>query len=39
MRADLAVLDRNIFAPNADPIADARVEMTLSGGVTVYQSA
>jgi predicted amidohydrolase YtcJ len=37
MRADLAVLDRNIFAPNADPIAEAKVEMTLSGGVNVYQ--
>ena len=37
MRADLAVLDRNIFASDADPIAAAKVQMTFSSGVNVYE--
>ncbi len=40
-RADLAILDRNIFdrntfAERADPVAEARVEMTLASGQVVY---
>jgi predicted amidohydrolase YtcJ len=35
-RADLAVLDRNIFAAGAGALADARVEHTLVGGRIVY---
>jgi predicted amidohydrolase YtcJ len=37
MRADLAVIDRNVFAPDADPIAEANVEMTFCAGVSVYE--
>jgi predicted amidohydrolase YtcJ len=36
MRADLAVIDRNIFAPDADPVAEAAVEMTFASGACVY---
>jgi predicted amidohydrolase YtcJ len=35
MRADLAVLDRNLF--EAGPIGDARVELTILCGETVYE--
>ena len=34
MRADLAVLDRNVFA--GGPIGDAQVELTVAGGTVVY---
>jgi predicted amidohydrolase YtcJ len=34
MRADLAVLDRNVF--DGGPIGDAQVEMTLANGTVVY---
>ncbi len=37
--ADLAVLDRNIFEPDAGPIGDARVLMTLAEGETVFASS
>jgi predicted amidohydrolase YtcJ len=35
-RADLAVLDRDIFDPDAGPLGDARVIMTIAGGRVVY---
>ena len=35
-RADLAVLDRNLFERNLGPIGDARVEMTVASGRTVH---
>jgi predicted amidohydrolase YtcJ len=35
MRADLAVLDRNVF--EAGPIGDARVELTIASGEVVYE--
>ena len=38
MRADLAVLNRNIFAESAGPIADAQVELTYSAGRNVYDA-
>jgi len=34
--ADLVVLDRDLFAPDAGPLTDARVTMTLVGGEQVY---
>jgi len=34
--ADLVVLDRDLFAPDAGPIGDARVLLTLSEGEAVY---
>ena len=37
-RADLAVIDRNLFAPDAWPIGEARVEMTISAGRIVHGS-
>jgi predicted amidohydrolase YtcJ len=37
MRADLAVLDRNIFALAEGTIADAQVDLTLASGNVVYQ--
>ena len=36
-RADLAVLDRNLFAPDAGLPADARVTYTIAGGTVVYE--
>ena len=36
-RADLAVLDRNLFAPGAGPIGDARVDHTIASGQVVYE--
>ncbi len=36
-RADLAVLDRSLFAAEAGPIGDAQVELTLVGGQPVYE--
>jgi predicted amidohydrolase YtcJ len=38
-RADLVVLDRNLFAAPGATIADARVEHTLAAGRVVYSSA
>ena len=35
--ADLAVLDRDLFAPDAGPIGDARCLMTLVEGVAVFE--
>jgi predicted amidohydrolase YtcJ len=35
--ADLAVIDRDLFAPDAGPIADARVVLTLVGGAVVFE--
>ncbi|MCW3814058.1 amidohydrolase [Micromonospora sp. DR5-3] len=37
-RADLAVLDRNLFATGAGLPADARVTHTIAGGAVVYDS-
>jgi predicted amidohydrolase YtcJ len=34
--ADLAILDRNLFAPDAGPIADAKVVRTFVEGRAVY---
>jgi hypothetical protein len=36
--ADLVVLDRDIFAPDAGPITDATVKYTLVGGAVVYDA-
>jgi predicted amidohydrolase YtcJ len=36
-RADLAVLDRNLFATGAGPVADARVDVTVAAGRVVYE--
>jgi predicted amidohydrolase YtcJ len=36
--ADLVVVDRDIFAPDAGPIGDARVQMTVVGGRVVYEA-
>jgi predicted amidohydrolase YtcJ len=36
-RADLAVLDRNLFAPSSGPVGDARVELTVASGRVVYE--
>jgi hypothetical protein len=38
-RADLTVLDRDIFRVDPIQIADARVEMTIFDGRIVYRSA
>jgi predicted amidohydrolase YtcJ len=35
--ADLAVIDRDLFAQDAGPIADARVLLTLVGGAVVFE--
>ncbi len=35
--ADLAVIDRDLFAPDAGPIGDARVLGTFVGGDAVYE--
>jgi hypothetical protein len=35
--ADLAVIDRDLFARDAGPIGDARVVMTSVGGVIVFE--
>lgn len=37
--ADLAVIDRDLFAPNAGPIGDAKVVLTAVGGQIVYEDA
>ncbi len=37
MRADLAVLDRDIFAASEGTIADASVELTVASGQVVYR--
>jgi predicted amidohydrolase YtcJ len=36
-RADLAVLDRNLFAPGSDHIGDARVLATVASGKLVFE--
>jgi len=36
-RADLAVLDRNLLAAGAGPVADARVELTVAAGRVVFE--
>ena len=36
-RADLAVLDRNLLAAGAGPVADARVEVTVAAGRVVFE--
>jgi len=35
--ADLAVIDRDLLAPEVGPIADARVLLTLVGGAVVFE--
>ena len=35
--ADLAVIDRDLFAPAAGPIGDARVILTTVGGEVVFE--
>jgi hypothetical protein len=35
-RADLAILDRDVFAPDAGPLGDARVVATFVDGVAVF---
>ncbi len=37
-RADLTVLDRNVFAAPPDRIAEARAELTVVAGTVVYES-
>jgi len=37
--ADLIVIDRDLFAPDAGPIADAKVLLTVVGGTTVFEDA
>ncbi len=36
--ADLAILDRDLFAPDAGPIGDARVVATIVGGEVVFEA-
>ena len=36
-RADLAVLDHDVFAPDAGPLGDARVVMTMAAGRVVFE--
>jgi predicted amidohydrolase YtcJ len=36
--ADLAVIDRNLLAPDAGPVGDARVELTMVGGRIVHDA-
>ena len=37
-RADLAVLDRDVLAPDAGPLGDARVVMTIASGRVVHEA-
>ena len=37
-RADLTVLDRDVFEPDAGPLGDARVVMTIAAGRVVYEA-
>ncbi len=37
-RADLAVLDRDVFARDAGPLGEARVMMTVAAGRVVYEA-
>ncbi len=37
-RADLVLLDRNLFAPDAGPIGDATVELTVASGRVVHDA-
>jgi predicted amidohydrolase YtcJ len=37
--ADLAVIDRDLFAPDAGPISDGRVLGTFVGGVAVFEDS
>ena len=36
-RADLVVLDRNLLAAGAGPVAEARVEVTVAAGRVVFE--
>jgi predicted amidohydrolase YtcJ len=36
-RADLALIDRNLFAPSSGPVGDARVDLTVASGHVVYE--
>jgi predicted amidohydrolase YtcJ len=36
-RADLAVIDRNLFAPSSGPVGDAHVDLTVASGRVVYE--
>ena len=36
-RADLALLDTDLFAPGAPPVADARVALTVAAGAVVFE--
>jgi predicted amidohydrolase YtcJ len=36
-RADLAVIDRNLFARSPGPVGDARVDLTVASGRVVYE--
>jgi predicted amidohydrolase YtcJ len=36
-RADLAVLDRNLFAASSGPVADAHVDLTVASGRVVHE--
>lgn len=36
-RADLAVLDRNLFTPGAGPASDAHVDLTVASGHVIYE--
>jgi predicted amidohydrolase YtcJ len=36
--ADLALIDRDVLAPGADPIGDARVVLTIVGGQVVFEA-
>ncbi|MEO8422442.1 MAG: amidohydrolase [Actinomycetota bacterium] len=38
-RADLAVLDRDVFAPDAAPLGDARVVLTIAAGRVVHEAS
>jgi predicted amidohydrolase YtcJ len=38
-RADLAVIDRDLFDPALGPIGDARVDFTLASGAVVFERA
>lgn len=37
-RADLVLLDTDVFAPDAAPIADASVNLTVAAGAVVYEA-
>lgn len=37
-RADLVLLDTDVFAPGAGPTGDAAVRLTVAGGEVVYEA-